>query len=150
MTQGNEVWDLSDDQCLELGLALLARVNREEDGAAALRRTYPAAPDAMIDTAAFHVYVGGPPAVIAFLADAELAIRNPGHELDYGVTWNVLHHLYNWLQFWALLPDAKDTLLSIVNDLEESVKQGDHEELLKSLEELREVVKGFRGLPEIG
>jgi hypothetical protein len=93
--------------------------------------------------------VDGAPAVVAFLADAELAIRHPGHELDYGVTWEILYHLYNWLQFRALLPDARGDLLSLLEDIEYTVEHDDRETLLKAVGELREVIDGHRQQPEV-
>jgi hypothetical protein len=146
----SEVWGLSEAQRLELALALLARKERAADGAAALRGAYPAAPESMVATAAHHVYLEGAPAVVAFLADAELAIRNPGHQLDYGVTWQVLYHLYNWLQFWALLPDANDAMLSLLDDIEYTAEHDDHEALLKTVAELRDVLGGSQPTPEVG
>ena len=149
MSKPRTVHDLSDDERLELALALLARTDRRADGVAALRRTYPAAPDAMLQTAAHHIYTDGAPAVIAFLADAELAIREPGHEIDYGAIWQVLYSVYNWLQLRALLPNATDEMLSILEDIAYLVEQGDREHLLESVEDLRSVVQGHRLPPEV-
>ncbi len=79
----------------------------------------------MIDTATFHVYVDGPGAVVDFLADAELAIRDPGHTIEYGTAYHLISTLYNWLQFRALLPGGRADLLDLVAQLRQAIDQVD-------------------------
>ena len=91
------VWDISEDERLALALALLARQDLQGDGEAVLRRLYPSVPQEMIDTAVYHVFTEGASSVLAYLADAELVLREPDRTPDAGVTWTIIHHLYNWL-----------------------------------------------------
>jgi hypothetical protein len=142
------IWGLSEDERLQLALALLARPRRIDDGREALRRRYPQAPDVMIDSATHHVYIDGPGAVVDFLADAELAIRGPDHEHDYGVTFHLLYHVYNWLQFRALLPDARRDMLTLLDQIEQAVSEEDREFLLSSVAAFRSVLEGSRGPPD--
>ncbi len=142
------IWPLSSDERLALARALLARPTRAADGRASLRRRYPSAPEAMIDSATHHVYVDGPEAVVDFLADAELAIRDPAHELDQGVAYHVLDHVYNWLQFRTLLPEAKTDMLALLDQIEEAVKDDDRDYLLASIAEFRRLLEATRNAPD--
>ena len=140
---------LSSDQRKELALALLARPQRAEDGLASLRLRFPSAPSSMVHTAAHHVYQDGPEAVIDFLADAELAIREADHDLDMGVTWELLYHLYNWLQFRAVLPQGKQDLVDLVAELKEFTKDKDWDAVAKTVQELEDLVEGDRTPPDV-
>ncbi len=142
------IYDFTEAERQELALALLARPRRSEEGRAAFRRKYPRAPEEMIATATHHVYVDGPGAVVDFLADAELAIRDPSHEIDYGTSWHLLHHVYNWLQFRALLPDGKSDIVDLLNQMDQAVAENDPEFILATVQELRAVVEGNRGPPD--
>jgi hypothetical protein len=84
--------------------ALLGRTNVAETAASAFRRAYPDAPPHMIDAAVHHVFRDGVGAALDWVAAAERFLRDPSQELDYGATWHVVYHLYNWQQFQALLP----------------------------------------------
>ena len=140
---------LSSDQRKELALALLARPQRAEDGLASLRRRFPSASSSMLHTAAHHVYQDGPDAVIDFLADAELAIREADHDLDMGVTWELLYHVYNWLQFRAVLPEGKQDLVDLVAELKEFTKDKDWDAVAKTVQELEDLVEGDRTPPDV-
>ena len=95
------------DEALKLIDALLARPNAIEDGRIAFAKRFPDAPKEMIDTATFHVCVDGIDAALVWLASIEQFLRTPENGLDYGATWHLLYHLYNWQQFDALLPLGK-------------------------------------------
>ncbi len=140
---------LSGDQRRELALALLARPKRAEDGLEALQRKFPTAPSSMVHTAAHHVYEDGPDAVIDFLADAELAIRETDHDLDMGVTSELLYHVYNWLQFRAILPEGRRDLVDLVAELKEFTKDKDWDAVAKTVQELEDLVKGARTPPDV-
>ena len=133
---------------LTLALALFARSDLGADGRVALAKAYPMASDAMLSTAAFHVYVDGCDAALAFLADAERFLRDPSVELDPGVTWELLHQVYNWHQFRALLPDGKPGVLELLAEMKQFVAEDDREALLKTVASLEEVLEGGRTHPE--
>lgn len=143
------IYALSTDERRALALALLARPTRGADGLAAFQLKYPAAPLEMTSTAAHHVYVDGPDAVIAFLADAELAIRNPNHELDYGTTWEVLYHLYNWLQFRAIIPDGTADVIALLKQMKQAVAEDDRDFIVSTAQELESVLEGSRQPPDV-
>ncbi len=142
--------DLSPDERRELAWALLARPKRSLDGFEALRRKYPSVPEEMVHTAAHHLYEDGPDAVVAFLAEAELAIRDRSYEIGYGATSELLYHVYNWLQFRAILPEGKTDLLALLAQMEQAVKDDDRELIVGTVEELREVLNGDRSPPDVG
>jgi hypothetical protein len=143
------LYSLSANRRRELALALLARGNADVDGLAALRHRYPAAPDSMLHTAVHHLYVDGPQAVLDFLADAELAIQDPSHEIGYGPASELLYHVYNWLLFRAIIPEGKADLLDLLAQLEHAVKDDDRELVLATVAELRDVIDGSRQPPEM-
>ena len=132
-----------------LALALLARTDAPAAGRAAFRQRYPTAPEEMVRTAAHHVYVDGPDAVLNFLAEAELAIREPRHEIHLGVVWELLYHVYNWFQFRELLPQGQQELLDLVAELRQAVEENDMEFVKATLESLEEVVGGTQNAPDI-
>ncbi len=142
------VYDLPWDERRLLAQALLDRSNRVADGRSALRAKYPpAVPDEMIDTANHHVYNDGPEAAIDYLADAELAIRNPDHKMSYGPVYHLLDHMYNWLQFQALLPEGKQELLDLVEELREHIDAKDWTAVADVAAELDAAVGGNRTSP---
>ena len=145
---GRGVYRFSEAERQELALALLARPQRIEEGRAALRRKYPSAPDEMINTASHHLYVDGPGAVVDFLAEAELAIRDAAYEVGYGTSWHLLHHVYNWLQFRALIPEGKSDVLDLLSQMEQAVAENDPDFVLATVKELRDVIDGNRGPPD--
>jgi hypothetical protein len=147
--QTHGIYALSVEQRRELALALLARSDIGKDGLEALRKQYPSVPDAMLHTAAHHVYVDGPGAVLDFLADAELAIREPHHEVDYGPASEVLYHLFNWLQLRAIFPEGKQDLLDLVDELDKLVRAKDWDAVAGISEELKDVIEGSRSPPDM-
>ena len=144
-----DVYLLSLSRRRELALALLSRSHADRDALAAFKRKYPSAPEKMLSTAVHHLYGDGPQAVIDFLADAELAIQNPSHEVGYGPASDILYHVYNWLQFRAILPEGKQLLLELLSQLEGAVKDDDRELILSTVEEFRDVLEGSRQPPEM-
>ena len=83
----------------------------------AFHRQYPDAPDAMLETAVYHVYRNGIHAAMDWLAAAEKFLRDPQSGLDYGATSHLIYHLYNWLQFQSLMPLGRWELLEHVEVL---------------------------------
>src|SRR5262245_17526510 len=92
----SETWSLVE--------ALRGRSDLAHVGRAALVQAFPEAPPAMLDTAAFHLFTDGCGAAAEWLATLERFLRQPDEGLDFGATWHLLYHLYNWLQVEALLP----------------------------------------------
>ena len=143
------VWALSHEQRWELATALLQRVDRVSDAENAFRRKFPTAPNEMIQTAVFHVYVDGPDSVISWLADAELFLRDPLHNLSSGVTSHLLYHVYNWLQFRALLPEGKSGVLELLKELKQHARDGELDAVQQAVKELEELLDGNIGAPDI-
>ena len=142
------IYALSAEERKELAWALLRRPRRGVNGLEAFRLKYPSAPAAMLATAVHHVYVDGPDAVIDFLAEAELAIREPAHEIGYGTSWHLLYHVYNWLQFRAILPEGKTDLVELVKQLKQAVAEDDRDFIVATLQELGDLVDGSRQAPD--
>lgn len=134
---------------LDLALALLARTNRWRDGLAAMRATYPKAPEASIESATHHLFGDLPGAFVDMLAISELALREPGRELGYGASYHALYHLYNWLQFRALLPEGMQGFHELVKQLEELADDGDLTAIRSTVAELRDRVDATLSPPQL-
>ncbi len=143
------VYRLSAEEQRTLAWALLSRPQRSADGLAAFRARYPAAPDEMLRTAAHHVYTDGPDAVIQYLADAELALRDPQHEIGAGPASEVAYHLYNWLQFQALVPRGTPEILALLGDLKRAVAEDDRAFVLHVAQALEDALEGSRLPPDV-
>jgi hypothetical protein len=142
------IWALSREERWQLAHALLQRGDASSDAKTSFRRAYPTAPDQMINTATFHVYVDGPDAVISWLADAELFLRDPEHRLCEGVTSNLLYHVYNWHQFRELLPDGKSGVLELLKELRELADEGSLEAVQATAKQLEEMFEGNVDCPD--
>lgn len=139
---------LSREQRWELAYALLQRSDAPSDARRAFARKHPTAPQEMIDTATFHVYVDGPEAVLSWLADAELFLRDSNHELCQGVTAHLLYHVYNWHQFQALLPEGKPGVLERLDDLKQLAADGDLDAVQQVVEEIESLLGGHVDSPD--
>ena len=145
------VYALNDAERLELALALLKRPDRYAAGRAAFRRAFPEAAEAMVSTATHHVFGDGAPAVLAFLADSELFVRDPEqHKMSFGVVSEVLYHLYNWLQFRELLPDGRKNVLELLAEMKQFVADQDLDAITKTAEQLEGALEGHRDYPQFG
>jgi hypothetical protein len=138
---------LSREQRWELVQTLLQRGHLRDEAKQALRQAYPNAPEAMLETAVFHLCVDGIGAAIDWLVDLELFLREPDRKLDLGVTYHLLYHLYNWYQFSELLPDGKMGVLERLKEIKELVADGELEAILATVEELESMVEGSRDYP---
>jgi hypothetical protein len=128
---GRETWELVN--------ALLARSNLAATAEAAFRQAYPDAPAQMIDAAVHHVFRDGIGAALDWVAAAERFLRDPSGGVDYGATWHVVYHLYNWQQFEAVLPIGRVGVLERLRDMKLFLEEGDAtaaEGVRKQLEEL--------------
>jgi hypothetical protein len=101
----------------DLVAALLSRSNAKEDARDAFAQLYPDAPLEMIDTATFHVFGDGINAAFDWLASLERFLQDPQLGIDFGATWHLLYHLYNWQQFQALLPLGKLAIAEHLKDV---------------------------------
>ena len=133
----------------ELAAALMARPHRRDDGRRAIRAAYPQAPEEMVSTGAHHLFGDGAEAAVDLLAAAELLIRDPTQELDAGATVHLTYHLYNWLQFRALLPEGRQDVLDLVKQLRSAVNDNDMEFVRATVAELEDVVEGHRSPPDV-
>ena len=143
------VLSFSPEERRALANALMARPQRRRDGRAAIQRAYPAAPEAMAGTAAHHLYGDGVEAAIDLLAAAELMLREPTRDLDDGAVYHLAYHLYNWMQFVALLPHGRHELLDLVAQLKQAVEENDMEFIKHTAELLDDVVGGHVSHPEV-
>lgn len=105
----------------------------------------------MIYSAAHHVYVDGCEAAIDFVAAAERFLRNPesSEPPDYGVTFHLLDHVYNWHMFQQLLPDAKPTLVALLKELNDAVAASDRDGVLRTTAEIEGIILGHQNPPSI-
>lgn len=138
---------MKEDEALQLLKALLARPNRIEDAKQAFAKRYPDAPKEMLETATFHVVVDGIGAALDWLASIETFLKNPDRGLDYGVTWHLLHHLYNWQQFEALLPLGKHELAGQLKDIKMFLEESNPDAAKKGIEDLLKCLDGNLASP---
>jgi hypothetical protein len=140
-TISSETWELVN--------ALLQRTNLTQDADAAFKQAYPEAPPHMIETATFHVATDGIGAALEWVASVERFLRDPSKGIDSGRTFHVLYHLYNWEQFVALLPAGRAGMLEWVNQLQESLADGDVIAANKECKQLKEMLEAGLQPPRI-
>ena len=136
------------EESLEIVRSLLQRSDRQSDAKQAFSQAYPNAPEEMLSTAIFHTYVDGIGAAIDWLVNLELFLRSPNKQLDMGATYHLLYHLYNWYQFYALLPDGKAGVLHRLKQIKECIADGETDAILSTIEELESMFKGSRNYPD--
>jgi hypothetical protein len=129
--------------------ALLSRENLKGDGDAALRAAHPSAPAEMINTAGFHLFTDGIEAAVDWLVAVERFVRDPSKGLDYGATWHLIYHLYNWQQFQALLPHGREGMLELVRDVKTLLNEGDTEAAKRAIEAIEAILNGARQPPPL-
>jgi len=103
----------------------------------------------MIEAAVFHVVSEGIQAAIDWLAAIELFLRDSSKRFDYGATWHIVYHLYNWQQFEALLPIGRDGFQEHLRDIESSIAEGDSEGAGRIIKELLKSIGGDVRPPDI-
>ena len=129
-------YKLSEEDKTSLALAALRRNDARSVGLEILKKRFPSAPAAMLDSAVFHLYVELPRALRDLLAQIELSITKPEDSLHAGVTFEALYHLYNYLQLEALMPGTQEHLLAHFRDLKECLNEEDPEGAAKVLEDI--------------
>ena len=138
------------DEAVKLIDALLARPNAIEDARRAFAERFPDAPKQMIDTATFHVCVDGIDAALQWLASIELFLQKPESGLDYGATWHLLYHLYNWQQFDALIPLGKSGIAEHLKDIKTFLDEDNNNAARETIDHLLKRLSGDLGAPGIG
>ena len=138
------------DDALKLIDALLARRDAIEDARWAFADRYPDAPKEMIDTATFHVCVDGIDAALVWLASIEQFLQHPKRGLDYGATWHLLYHLYNWQQFDALLPLGRAGIAEHLADVKTLLDEGNSTAAEETIDRLIKCLGGDVAPPSVG
>lgn len=138
---------LSRLQKWEIVKALIERDNVRHEAWKAFRFAYPNAPDKMINTAVFHIYIDGIQAALDWLVEVELFLQNPENTLSEGSTFHLIYHLYNWLQFTTLLQDTKEDIVEKLNDVKAALEDDDKDAAFDLLEELKEKFNGGLNAP---
>ncbi|WP_224412352.1 hypothetical protein [Oscillatoria salina] len=54
----------------------------------------------------------------------------------------MIYHLYNWLQFTAILSDTDEDLVEKINDVKAAIEDDDKDAALNILEELKNKFEG--------
>lgn len=138
---------LSREQRWETVRSLLQRSDIAHQAKQAFRRSYPNASEKMLETAVFHTYVDGIGAAIDWLVDLECFLHDDSHELDTGLTFHLLYHLYNWHQFHTLLPDGKSGVVERLKEIKELVSDNDLEGILVTVGKIESVFEGCQNPP---
>jgi hypothetical protein len=134
----------------ELVNALLRRSDVGTAARAAFRRAYPDAPEHMVDAAVFHVYGDGVGAALNWVAATERFLRKPEAGLNHGATSHVVYHLYNWLQFEAVLPIGREGVLERLEDLKLFLRENDPKAAEGVVKQLEELFRGDVAPPGVG
>jgi hypothetical protein len=129
-------YKLPDEEKLSLAIGSMRRSDARASGLEVLKKRFPSAPQAMLDSAIFHLYLELPRALRDLLAQIELSITKPEGHLHWGVTYEALYHLYNYLQLEALMPGAQQHLLDHVRDLKDCLTEKNLEGAVKVLEDI--------------
>ena len=150
MYEPSGIWKKSEEELIELAIALLRRKyhERQAAGLEAFRARYPNVPERMLFTAAHHVFGDGPEDVVRWLADGEMFLRDPEHRLDHGVTHGLLYHIYNWHQFAALLPEGKSMVLELLEELKEFADEGALDAVKYHAQQLKDMFEGTQNWPD--
>lgn len=141
---------MSRDEAVKLIEKLLARPNAIEDARRAFAERFPDAPMEMIETATFHVCVDGIDAALQWLASIEQFLQRPENGLDYGATWQLLYHLYNWQQFNALLPLGKSGIAEHLKDIKTFLDEDNNGAAKETIDHFMKCLGGDLGPPGIG
>ena len=152
MTETNHktVDDLSREEQVNYAIAVLHRgAERVEIARQAFRAQYPAAPEEMISAAVFHVYVDGLDAAMQWLADAERFLRDPKETLNYGITWHLLHHVYNWHMLEALMPVGRNGLDDLLDQIQTFADEGDAGSIRSTISQIKKMLDGDEEAPRI-
>jgi hypothetical protein len=141
---------ITSPETLALVQALLERHDAAEDAAAAFRAAYPDTPPLMIESAVYHVFRDGAGAALDWVAAAEKFLRSPSLGFDYGATWHAVYHLYNWLQFQALLPIGRAGVLERLADIKLLVSEGSADAATRVIEQLEAMFRSDVEPPAVG
>ncbi len=110
---------------------------------------YPHAAEDIARSGAFHSYLELPDAVRDLLAWMELCLRQGRHEQHYGLMFDNLYHLYNWLQTESLIPYGREEVFEDLDAIKQYLDADDKAGALKALEELTERFRAGSSPPKI-
>ena len=68
--------------------------------------------------------------------------------MHLGVTYEVLYHIYNWMQFRELLPDGRQHILELLAELKQFVEEDDRAAIRSTAQELEDALGGSRDYPQ--
>ena len=147
----NAFHDLDDDGRLQLAIALLKRPlnDRWRKGIEMVQRKYPSAPTQMHKAIGFHAYADLPIAMRDSLAWLELCLRDGEHDEHNALNFDLLSHLYNWLQVESFMPWIQQDVCDELREIKGLIGDDDREAALKELEELLDRLEGQADHPQI-
>jgi hypothetical protein len=115
-----------------------------------LAKAYPTAPEEMLLTARFHLYVDGADAVLDWLAETARFLQSADESPpNCGTTYHLLYHVYNWWQFESILPSGKLGLKEMVKEIHDLIEEGDPKTALGHVKILEEMIEGNVDVPKI-
>jgi hypothetical protein len=112
-----------------------------------LREAFPNAPPEMLFTAEHHLFVDGKDDALLWIAELAVFRKDSGPP-SLGCTFMFLHHLYNWWQFRALLPEGKQGIRELVKEIRDLIEEGSPEAALGTLKILEESLDGNLDYPK--
>lgn len=139
--------DLSKE--VELLVSLFSRENLEDAFFTRLQAIYLHAPKEMLHTIAFHLeHASG--SLLDALTNLEELLRGDSEKINYGTSWHILYHLYNYLVIQNFLPMGNKEIISelelIMEDLNED--SPDIKSVLSYVENLKNYFTGDTQFPK--
>jgi hypothetical protein len=146
----NRFHELTTDSKLEMAESLIRRGNDRRDcGLELLRKENPNLANPVAHAAAFHAYLEFPAAALDLLAWIEQSIREGEHDVHSGLTWNLMYHLYNWLQVEELIPYSASDVVEDLQEATECLRRDDAESAKAIVKALIERFEGGVSPPQV-
>jgi hypothetical protein len=127
---------------------LLNNPLNEERAKKAFAYEFPNAPEYFISIAVFHACNKGYKACSKWLNSLEDFLETPEKGFDFGTTFELLSHLYNLFLIKELLDKGSTELLESLGNIQFFLKEKDWKGMEDSVEQLENVLGGFRVMPE--
>lgn len=138
---------LSDAERLDLAVSLMQRKDRHDLGLERLRKQFPAAPERVLSSAAYHLYDAMASSFVGAMAHVELNLRDADYPISEALVFDPAYHLYNWLQLQSLLPWSRSDFHSELEELKTCIEDGDLDGARKMVERVLDQFEGSSPAP---
>ena len=138
------------DRKLELVHSLFKRGNLRQIALSRFKEKFPNASENIIDSLAFHLYVDGHDALLNLLCELELFLKGDIEDIGYGNVDEIIYHLYNFRLLESIMPETAQGVIDDIEEIKDLLKEEtpDIKGILKSLDELQELIEGHISPPD--